>query len=1387
MERLGCAREVLLAATVPNSSSLVYDAALGAQGAVAGQHSTASGHASLVFPSGVRYVGSVVNGLRHGSGTLDLPDGTCYTGTFVAGKLHGRGTITYADGSEYAGEVAEGVRHGSGSLTFAGAMAYTGGWVNGLRHGSGTLTYGGGSHYKGEWDGGRRQGRGLMRYPSGNTFVGQWVGDRKCGLGRMTWGDRDEEYVGYWLDDAPHGYGVHSWYARTAGGRVAVGEVDEEEAPPFSPATFLLVNRYAGTFIRGFRCGSGVFAYSNGARYVGEWYADVKHGHGLWTAPDGSVFDGLFLEDRAWASSGATDAAPPLPAKAAPAVTQRGRGPAKGAKPPAVSHAAPASAPASAPLSGQDIASVAIRLIEGQDLRVGPSPGSSPARGLAGPQIADVDGDPLFTLHTSDLTPSPAALLEWYAAAFPGRAGELLDGAGAVDPVKEESLAASLATRCEKAVNHVMLRWNSRMTAWYQAYARVTSPSWASSSTSASHPSNAAVLAAPAALTRQIEALRTSVDVGATRNAPALRMCGLWRMLADTGALSPPTLTLVTVADTLMEVRRKQARATMEAAVRLAGVAALAAARAAASAAEAAAAVRAPTPRRGTPGRGSSRGSSRGRAGEAEEKKEEPAPVLPAGLTLPNGLPLPVETAEAVRAILASEVGALTAAYAARYDPACPVLFREFVEVVVRLGIARFESTGEAGPAGPSPADFDALASNSLLATATAPDSLASRVLGSTLAGTGGLTIMGSEPVVGGGGSFVPGHPDALAFVVESFLWHWVAPAALVLPSSSSPPFNIPGKARRSSLGSVSSLPTSPSRTSAPTSPRRGPKPPKMVIPGPSPVPAPRSSGNPVREAVHCALPLEVATGFHVGVRSTDLYAGLLGSITTLFEAVSEGAPVPPAARIIDVMAFIDTPLAGPPAIPGRPSSASSTRSGNSAGAYASAAPAAALSSVTAEALGPELRASLALALVVVPLGDVPLSQPLHAIRGYGAETGAPLAPSLTDGTALAVGSGRTTVSVASLLARIAGRGGLERAPKDVPEAEAEAAGAALLAPFFAAVHSAAPAPAPVEEAPKAKAGAPAPKPVKGAPVVEEPPKPQFDEATKKATSLAFAAQCAALKSATAVCSIALASLGSAVDAGAIVLLAWAAASPAAGAGQGPTAGGQGDVEGADRESPAHPADASIALPRPWLGPTGAPLTLPLADVASSLRLALPEFAEFALRAGTMYAQSAAAKATHGQAATDSVCGILEKDRLTAMRANAGVEAVEFITRECGSAPDAAFKAAAVEAAEAAVTRVATIALGRLATVFKASIFPQPAPAPVAEAVPAVLAPILVADPAAKRKSIAPLAAVVPLAPTVPTPALRIPIAPAVTDALSAAREGLAALAELIRGLAPPA
>ena len=135
------------------------------------------------------------------------------------------------------------------------------------------------SVYIGNFENGLKQGKGKLVYPSGNTFVGEWKFNKKNGEGTMEWIDCKEKYQGNWSDDVPNGVGNLIWLETNNTIR-------------------LLKNRYSGEFQSGVREGLGVFYYSDGSMYEGQWKGNKKHGYAVFTDEKGVSVYGYYENDR---------------------------------------------------------------------------------------------------------------------------------------------------------------------------------------------------------------------------------------------------------------------------------------------------------------------------------------------------------------------------------------------------------------------------------------------------------------------------------------------------------------------------------------------------------------------------------------------------------------------------------------------------------------------------------------------------------------------------------------------------------------------------------------------------------------------------------------------------------------------------------------------------------------------------------------------------------------------------------------------------------------------------------------------------------------------------------------------------------------------------------
>ena len=222
-----------------------------------------------------------------GLGSYHWNDGLSFEGDFQNGQLTGFGVYKFKNGM-YDGHVHHGIRHGFGTLILYGAATkYIGEWCHGKRHGKGILYYNfqhstdntTNSYYDGDWVDGKRQGHGVCVYQNGDRYEGQWENDRKNGNGIMHWKSAKELYYGHWIEDEPDGMGIHlmgsTLRKQNVDNDVSQFTVEQLEGL-HNFTTFCGMNWYYGEWKAAKRHGFGIFNYSNGSKYEGQWKENKK-------------------------------------------------------------------------------------------------------------------------------------------------------------------------------------------------------------------------------------------------------------------------------------------------------------------------------------------------------------------------------------------------------------------------------------------------------------------------------------------------------------------------------------------------------------------------------------------------------------------------------------------------------------------------------------------------------------------------------------------------------------------------------------------------------------------------------------------------------------------------------------------------------------------------------------------------------------------------------------------------------------------------------------------------------------------------------------------------------------------------------------------------------
>lgn len=147
----------------------------------------------------------------------------------------------------------------------------------------------------------RRDGHGTMKWPDGGVYQGQWANDARHHKGVMRYGSSHEVwsdgdvYEGLWrLDEIADGFVGTMAFAD--GGMYDGkwwGGVQHNEGIYTAPNGDL----FDGEFERGARRnGPGKMKYANGDIYIGSWVADVRDGQGTMEYANGDEYSGLWAK-----------------------------------------------------------------------------------------------------------------------------------------------------------------------------------------------------------------------------------------------------------------------------------------------------------------------------------------------------------------------------------------------------------------------------------------------------------------------------------------------------------------------------------------------------------------------------------------------------------------------------------------------------------------------------------------------------------------------------------------------------------------------------------------------------------------------------------------------------------------------------------------------------------------------------------------------------------------------------------------------------------------------------------------------------------------------------------------------------------------------------------
>jgi hypothetical protein len=114
-----------------------------------------NGAGVLVTSQGDRYEGVFRNFKLEGEGRWKSRHGDFYKGSFRSGKINGKGKLTLSNGDFYIGSFKGGKFHGKGKYSFKNGDSYIGDWQYGKMNGRGTYYFKNGRHKEGNFKDGK--------------------------------------------------------------------------------------------------------------------------------------------------------------------------------------------------------------------------------------------------------------------------------------------------------------------------------------------------------------------------------------------------------------------------------------------------------------------------------------------------------------------------------------------------------------------------------------------------------------------------------------------------------------------------------------------------------------------------------------------------------------------------------------------------------------------------------------------------------------------------------------------------------------------------------------------------------------------------------------------------------------------------------------------------------------------------------------------------------------------------------------------------------------------------------------------------------------------------------------------------------------------------------
>lgn len=238
---------------------------------------------------------------KNGKGTYQYESGAKYTGEFHNGKIEGKGSLYFSNGNVYTGDWVNMYREGKGKMKYASGEVYTGEFKKSKCSGEGTITYTNGDRYAGSWDADAPNGTGTYYYSDGDRYVGNFVNGKYDGEGTMFY-KNGATYSGHWKNNQKDGQGL---FVKTDGTKIA-GLWDNgvlmSSEPPVKPSRTTpptldpskTKEKYRDCNTENCESGTGMYVYSDGSKYIGEFSQGDPEGQGTCYYANGDKYVGGF-------------------------------------------------------------------------------------------------------------------------------------------------------------------------------------------------------------------------------------------------------------------------------------------------------------------------------------------------------------------------------------------------------------------------------------------------------------------------------------------------------------------------------------------------------------------------------------------------------------------------------------------------------------------------------------------------------------------------------------------------------------------------------------------------------------------------------------------------------------------------------------------------------------------------------------------------------------------------------------------------------------------------------------------------------------------------------------------------------------------------------------